>query len=139
MRENLTYIELGEEKYPIKCTLGVLEAIQEEYGKISTFEKKLGGLEETGKKNEKGGKLYVKGEPSIKAVRFVLPLMVNDGIDMENQAEGTKRAHLTEAVLQEKLDDVNVFDLADALYREFLRCFVSKNRKSTQEEEKSSR
>lgn len=139
MRENFTYIELGGENYPIKCDLAVLEAAQEEYGKLSVFEKEIGGLMDSGKKDEDGSTIYIKEEPSMKAVRFVLPLMINEGIDIENRLDGTSRKHLTDETLQESVCGTNVFTLADTLYREFLKCFESKNRNSTQEEEKSGR
>ncbi len=139
MIEHLTYMELGDKLYPIKCDLAVLEAVQEEFGKLSDFELSLSGAIPTGKKDNKGKRLYRQGEPSMKAVRFVLPLMINEGIDLENQLEGKKREHVTEKILRAELTVMNVFDLADQLHQEFIKCFKSKNLKSTQEEEEKSR
>lgn len=134
MVEKLTYIELADGQYPIKCDLAVLEAVQEEYGEITIFERELLGLKKTGKKGKDGKNDYIKGEPSIKAVRFVLPLMINEGIDIENRMEKAKRKHITDKDLQELVAGVNVFNIADQLHAEFVRCFVSKNQNSTQEE-----
>lgn len=100
MIEKLKYINF-EKKYPIKCDLTVLEEIQEKYGTINEFELKLAGW----MKNEKK---LVKTEPSMKAIRFALPLMINEGIDIANE-----------------------------LHDEFSRCFEVKNQSSTQEQEET--
>ena len=136
MVEKLTYIELADGQYPIKCDLAVLELAQEEYGRLGIFEKELSGLRKIEKEGEEE---YVHEEPSIQAIRFALPLMVNEGIDLENRYEKGKRKHISEKDLPELLTDVHVFELADMLHKEFVRCFQSKNPKSTQEEEKNSR
>ena len=129
MIEKMTYIELAGGTYPIKCDLAVLEAAQDAYGSLTEFERKLLGLPpETDKKKE----TKVSREPSMKTVRFILPLMVNEGLDLENAKEGGKRKHITGGDLRELLTDVNMFERADELHREFSRCFVTKNRKSTQ-------
>lgn len=131
MIEKLTYIQLGSEEYPIKCDLAVLEAIQNEYGSIHKFELKLVGRE------PKEEKKLVKVEPSIRAIRFVLPLMINEGIDIENMQTGKKRKHITESDLKVLCTDINVFDMANELHDEFIKCFETKNQKSTQETEKA--
>lgn len=131
MIEKLKYIELGKEKYPMKCDLAVLEEIQEQYGTINAFELKLAGWT----KNEE--KKLVKTEPSMKAIRFALPLMINEGIDIENAKSGKKRKHITDAELKALCTDVNVFDIANELHDEFIRCFEVKNQNSTQEQEKT--
>lgn len=139
MIEHLTYIEICGSSYPVKCDLAVLEAIQDEYKKLTDFEDKLSGLIPTGKRDPEGRKLYKQGEPSIKAVRFVLPLMINEGIDIENRIEGGNRKHVSEADLKEAMIRFNIFDIAHQLHLEFMKCFESKNRKSTQGEENKSR
>ena len=91
MIEKMTYIELAGGTYPIKCDLAVLEAAQDAYGSLTEFERKLLGLPpETDKKKE----TKVSREPSMKTVRFILPLMVNEGLDLENAKEGGKRKHI---------------------------------------------
>lgn len=131
MVEKLKYITLADGQYPIKCDLAVLEEAQEEYGSLRIFEKELGGLRKTGKVDDKGNTLYEKTEPSMKAVRFALVRMVNEGIDIENQIEKTKRKHIKEENLWELLEGTNIFGIADSLYKEFLRNFESKNPSST--------
>ncbi len=133
MVEKLTYIELGDCVYPMKCDLAVLEIIQEEYGTINKFEKKLIGEVEQTDQNTK--EAYT--EPSVKAVRFALPLMINEGIDIENLKEGEKRKHITENELNEMMSEFNLFEIARKLHDEFVRCFITKNRRSTQKPEKT--
>ena len=41
MFEELKYIELSGEKYPVKCDMVVLEKIQDEFGSLEEFEKRL--------------------------------------------------------------------------------------------------
>ena len=41
MFEELKYIELSGEKYPVKCDMVVLEKIQDEFGSLEEFEKKI--------------------------------------------------------------------------------------------------
>ena len=140
MLEKLTHLELADGgRYPLKCDLAVLEAAQEEYGKLSIFERELSGLRKTGKKDKGGNDIYSREEPSVKAVRFALPLMINEGIDLENRRFGEKRKHFTEKDLSELLEGINIFEVAGIMHQEFVRCFEVKNPKSTQEEEKKSR
>lgn len=131
MVEKLNYIELSNGKYPMKCDLNVLELVQEEYGKLSLFERELSGLRPTGEKDEKGNSLYAREEPSVKVIRFALTLMVNEGIDIENAKRKKEREHITEQEAGVLASDVNIFDIAEKLHKEFLRCFESKNRSST--------
>ncbi|MCD8097018.1 MAG: hypothetical protein LUE31_03075 [Lachnospiraceae bacterium] len=138
MREKLNNIELGGEEFPLKCDLAVLEAIQDAGYTMTSFEMAVAGLQPTGEQDKKGKRLYRNVDPSMKVVRMALPLMVNEGIDIENRLECKSRPHITEADLQE-LSLGNVFQVANVLRREFVRCFESKNPSSTQEEEKSGR
>ena len=83
--DKLTYIEVGKEKYPIKCDNLVLQQIQEEFGSVRLFEMALIGLaaeknpDGTDKRDDKGQIILKHVEPSIKAINFGLPLMVNEG------------------------------------------------------------
>lgn len=74
MKEMRNEIEYKGKKYIIVFNINVMEAIQEEYGSI----KKWGELTE--------GK---KGEADIKAIVFALNEMINEGIDISNEENGT--------------------------------------------------
>ena len=73
-------IELNGKVYPLVFILNVMEAIQEEYGTL-----------------EKWGELTdgTNGEPNAKAVIFGFREMMNEGIDIQNEEQGTDVKPLT--------------------------------------------
>lgn len=73
-------IEYKGQKYQLVFNLNVMEEIQEEYGTI-----------------EKWGELTdgSKGEPNAKAIIFGLTAMINEGIDISNEDNGTEIKPLT--------------------------------------------
>lgn len=73
-------LEYKNKKYKLVFNLNVMEAVQEEYG----------SLEEWG--NLTDGK---KGEPNAKAVIFGFTQMINEGIDIDNEENGTDDKPLT--------------------------------------------
>lgn len=77
-RKRMRDIILGGRRLKIAIDLNVLAEIQEQYGSIAEFERKLRGL----RPSEEEGKFYL-GEPSAKAIAFILPLMVNEGFEIE--------------------------------------------------------
>lgn len=68
------------QEYHLAFNLNVMQTIQEEYG----------SLDEWGKKTE--GK---DGEPDAKAVIFGFAAMINEGIDIDNEDNGTDVKPLT--------------------------------------------
>lgn len=75
MKERITYIETSCTKYPICFNLNVMEEIQEKYG----------SLEKWGDVVEK----KIDGEPNIKDLKEGLLIMINEGIDYENELKST--------------------------------------------------
>lgn len=73
-------LEYKGKKYKLVFNLNVMEEIQTEYG----------SLEEWG--NLTDGK---QGEPNAKAVIFGYTVMLNEGIDIENEENGTEIKPLT--------------------------------------------
>ena len=74
MKNKLTYIKTAKRDYPIVFNINVMEEIQEAYGSISAW----GGIVENA-----GG-----GEPKIKDLKIGLMMMINEGIDIENEETG---------------------------------------------------
>ena len=74
MQNKLTYIEANGERYPIVFNINVMEEIQEAYGTISSW----GAIVE----NAEGG------EPKVKDLKIGLMMMINEGIDIENELTG---------------------------------------------------
>ena len=74
MNNKLTYIETKDRAYPIVFNINVMEEIQEKYGSLSAW----GGIVE----NAEGG------EPKVKDLKIGLMMMINEGIDIENEVKG---------------------------------------------------
>ena len=85
----LERIRIGERDLPIRIDYNVIEEIEEEFETLERFRMELFGF--TWKRDEKGKYVYddegkpvpEMTKPSIRALTFVLPLMVNEGIKAE--------------------------------------------------------
>ena len=75
MFNKLEYIETKDRKYPVTFNINVMEEIQEAYGSIGQW----GAVVE----NADGG------EPKVKDLKVGLMLMINEGIDIENEKNST--------------------------------------------------
>lgn len=80
MKEMRNEIEYKGQKYNLVFNLNVMEAIQEEYGTIGKWGNLTDGTD---------------GEVSAKAVKFGLTEMLNEGIDIDNEKNGTNIEPLT--------------------------------------------
>lgn len=129
--EKLKRIMIAKKTYPMKCDLNVLEALQEEFGSVNEFERLLLGIRM--KKDEEGRQLYTKDgepqiyivEPSIKAIKAALPLMINEGLAIEAAEKGGVAEHV------EDLDviagcDISFELLSRMIHEEYKKCFVTK-------------
>lgn len=128
--EKLKRIMIGEQTYPFKIDLNVLEHIQNEYGTINQFERELLGLHF--KKDMDGNQMYKDGEPlmiitepSIKAIKTVLPAAINEGLAIEADEENRPYEKVTdEFIIRECTIPYTV--LGKMLHEEFRRCFETK-------------
>ena len=94
-------IEYKDKKYKIVFNLNVMEAIQDEYGTID----KWGELTEGGK----------NGEPNAKAVIFGFTQMINEGIDIESEENGTDNKPLTLKQVGRMITEVGLQKAAEAM------------------------
>ena len=74
MKDTMNTINYKDKEYKIIFNLNVMEQIQEEYGTLD----KWGDLTDG-----------VSGEVNVKALKFGLMCMINEGIDIQNEEEGT--------------------------------------------------
>lgn len=74
MKDNYTELKYKDRVYKLYFNLNVMEIIQEEYGTIE----KWGALTDG-----------TTGEVNAKAVIFGITEMINEGIDIENEENGT--------------------------------------------------
>ena len=98
MQDKITHIKVNEIEYPLVLNLNVIEKIQEEY---ETFEK-WGEMTE-GKENE----------VNVKALKFGVTEMINEGIDIENEKKETKRDFVTEKQVGRIITDLGIQKMAE--------------------------
>lgn len=101
MLNKLTYIENGDRKYPIVFNINVMEEIQEAYGSVSAW----GAIVE----NTEGG------EPKVKDLKIGLMLMINEGIDIENEREGKNDPMVTAKHVGRLIGDVGFQAITDVI------------------------
>ena len=71
MGNEIKYIELKNEKFPMVFSLNVIEAIQTEFGSLNDWKELI---------EPKDG-----GETNLKALLFAFKEAINEGIDVENE------------------------------------------------------
>ena len=91
-------IEYKDKTYKLAFDLNVMEAIQNEYGSIEAW-----------------GKLVEPedGEPNIKALVFGATQMINEGIDIDNDENGTDEKPLTHRKVARILTEVGLESVTD--------------------------
>lgn len=140
MFEELKYIELSGEKYPVKCDLVVLEKIQDEFGSLDEFETKIYPwvpiLDEAGEKiRDENGNVETEFQmPDIRTVNTALFFMVNEGEKIAAEKEGREPHSYSRNEIARKAD-ISPVRLALKLHAEYYRCFELKNEKTTQNQE----
>lgn len=144
MFEELKFIELSGEKYPVKCDLVVLEKIQDEFGSLDTFETKIYPwvpiLDAEGEKvmDEEGNVETEFQMPDIPAVNTALFFMVNEGEEIAAEKEGREPRSYSRNEIARKVD-ISPVRLALKLHEEYYRCFELKNEKTTQDQKSRKR
>ena len=73
MKDTIAYIETKKRTYPFVFNLNVMEEIQEQYGSLDAWGEKTQG----------------EGEPNVKDLKIGVMIMINEGIDIENENNGT--------------------------------------------------
>ena len=82
MKEISKTLEYKGKEYNLVFNLNVMEVIQDKYGTLENWGKLTDGAEND-------------GEPNAKAVIFGITAMLNEGIDIANEENGTKEKMLT--------------------------------------------
>jgi len=126
--KKLNTITLSGKEYPIKCSILVLEKIQDKYETLEAFEDDLSIFEDT-KENEE---IKVRF-PKMAGLCGALYWMVQEGEEITAEEEGRKPMKYKRESLARKIDG-SLFVTAQILKREFGRSFTSKNQKTTKTE-----
>lgn len=104
MKDISETLEYKGQVYKLVFNLNVLEEIQGEYGTFSKWldyvmgdvkERKTGAVKTVIDKENGGTKQVEVGEPDIKAVKFAYFLMMNEGIEIENEETGGDKKPVT--------------------------------------------
>ena len=82
MKEISKEFEYKGKTYKLVFNLNVMEVIQDKYGTLENWGKLTDGTEND-------------GEPNAKAVIFGITAMLNEGIDIDNEENGTEEKMLT--------------------------------------------
>lgn len=102
MKNAAQEIEYKGKTYKLVFDLNVMEAIQDEYGSIEAW----------GKLTEPED-----GEPNIKALVFGVTEMINEGIDISNDEDGTDEKPLTNKKVARILTEVGLESVADKMQK----------------------
>ena len=129
--EKLKSITIGKIRYPYKIDLFVLEKLQDTWENISEFERALKGYRFA--KNPDGSQRYSdNGDPLVEKVHFnlkalndVLPLMVNEGLEIEANTKGTEYVPVDEKEFVRGCN-ISPYVLQELVVEEFDRCFERK-------------
>ena len=91
MQDIIKHIEYKGEQLPLVYNLNVMEQIQEQYGTL-----------------QKWADLVSKDEPKIKDIKFGIMAMINEGIDIENEARSDKKAFINEKQIGRILTEIGL-------------------------------
>nr|UVX93138.1 MAG: tail tube protein [Bacteriophage sp.] len=103
MKSKLQEIEYKDRKYKLAFDLNVMESIQDEFGSIEAWGKLI--------EPEDGG------EPNIKALVFGVMEMINEGIDIDNDENGTDEKPLTHREVARILTKVGLDIVTDKVQK----------------------
>lgn len=93
-------IQYKDRTYRLAFNLNVMESIQEEYGSIDKWASMTDGTD---------------GEPNAKAVIFGFREMLNEGIDMDNEENGTDFKPLTLKQVGRLISEIGLVEATSAL------------------------
>lgn len=102
MKDAMQTIEYRGKTYKLAFDLNVMEAIQSRYGSIEAW----GMLIEP-----------EEGEPNIRALVFGVTEMINEGIDISNDEDGTDEKRLTHKQVARILTEVGLKSVADKMQK----------------------
>ena len=100
MKIKMAHFEVNDKKYPLVFNLNVMEEIQEQYGSLD----KWGQMTEN-----------VDGA-SIKDLKFGVMAMINEGIDIENEENGTNEPMINSKQAGRLLSEVGIKEVFEKIH-----------------------
>ena len=92
MKNTIVYIKTEKRDYPIVFNLNVMEEIQDRYGSLDKW----------------GALTQGDGEPRIKDLKYGILAMINEGIDIENEENGTNNSFVDERRVGRLMTEVGI-------------------------------
>lgn len=100
MKEISNVIKYKDKEYKVVFNLNVMEQIQDEYGTLDKWGKLTDGSE---------------GEPNIKALIFGFTCMINEGIEIDNDDNGTDNKLFTQKQIGRLMQEVGLEEMTKVL------------------------
>jgi hypothetical protein len=101
MKETYRKIQYNGTEYILVFNLNVMESIQEEYGTLDAWSNLCSPEGE--------------GEANAKAIKFGITEMLNEGIDIQNEENGTDRKPLTQKQVGRMITEIGLENMADKM------------------------
>ena len=92
MKNTIVYLETETKNYPIVFNLNVMEEIQDQYGSLDKWGELTQG----------------DGEPKVKDLKNGILAMINEGIDIENEENGTNNPPLSAKQVGRLMTEVGI-------------------------------
>lgn len=99
MKNTIVYINTEKKDYPIVFNLNVMEEIQDKYGSLDKW----------------GALTQGDGEPRVKDLKYGILTMINEGIDIENENNGTNVPMLTEKQVGRLMTEVGIETIVEKI------------------------
>ena len=99
MKNTIVYIETEKRNYPIVFNLNVMEEIQDQYGTLDRWGELTQG----------------DGEPRVKDLKNGILAMINEGIEIENEENGTNNPLLTAKQIGRIMTEVGIATIVDKI------------------------
>lgn len=99
MKNTVVYIETEKRNYPIVFNLNVMEEIQEQYGSLDKWGEITQG----------------NGEPKVKDLKVGILAMINEGIEIENEDNGTNNPLLTAKQIGRIMTEVGIATIVEKI------------------------
>lgn len=100
MKDIMNEIEYKGKKYKIVFNLNVMDLIQDKYETVQKWGELTDGS---------------KGEPNIKALKYGFTCMLNEGIEIDNENNGTDEKLLTEKQVGRIISEIGLEGVANKL------------------------
>lgn len=99
MKNTIVYIETEKRNYPIVFNLNVMEEIQDQYGTLDRWGELTQG----------------DGEPRVKDLKNGILAMINEGIEIENEENGTNNPLLTAKQIGRIMTEVGIVTIVEKI------------------------